>query len=103
MGGSAGSDLPIGRRPCFDWAIQQSIVIETLGDLHAHGYGLNAMCERCRHRADLDMRALIAKLGEGFRYVGRTIDDRLVCTSCGEKGVSVQIHNVDSSRSRFAD
>ena len=41
--------------------------METLGDLVAHDYGLNAMCERCRHRADLDMQGLIAKLGAGFR------------------------------------
>jgi hypothetical protein len=33
--------------------MQQAIVIETLGDLHAHGYGMNAMCEKCRHCADL--------------------------------------------------
>jgi len=58
---------------------QQAIRIETLGDLVAHGYGLNAMCERCRHRADLDMRWLIAKLGTGFRYVGREMDRRLTC------------------------
>jgi hypothetical protein len=45
---------------------QRAICIETLGDLIAHGYGLNAMCERCPHRDDLDMQALIAKLGERF-------------------------------------
>jgi hypothetical protein len=27
------------------------------GDLAAHGYGLNAMCERCRRRTDLELRA----------------------------------------------
>ena len=35
---------------------QRAICIETLADLVAHGYRLNAMCERCRHRADLDMQ-----------------------------------------------
>jgi hypothetical protein len=82
--------------------MQQPIRIETLGDLAAHGYGLNAMCERCRHRADLDMRALIGKLGVGFRYVGHDLDRRLCCGRCGEKAVSVQVHNLHSDRSRFA-
>ena len=83
--------------------MSQEIRIETLGDLHAHGYGMNAMCERCRHRADLDMAALIAKFGAGFRYVGRALDGRLVCTACGARDVSYQIHPLNSSRSRFAD
>jgi len=82
---------------------QRAIRIETLGDLVAHGYGLNAMCERCRHRADLDMHAHIAKLGERFRYVGNDLDRRLCCSRCGEKAVSTQIHNMNSSRSRVAD
>jgi len=82
---------------------QRAICIETLGDLVAHGYGLNALCERCRHRPDLDMQALIAKLGASFRYVENDLDRRLCCSRCGEKAVSTQIHNVNSSRSRFAD
>jgi hypothetical protein len=81
----------------------QSISIETLGDLGAHDYGLNAMCEKCRHRAHLDMQALIAKLGADFRYVGRTVDRRLVCSRCGGKTVSVQVHLIHWDRSRFAD
>ena len=39
-----------------------AIRIQTLGDLDAHGYGMSAMCEKCRHCADLDMVALIARL-----------------------------------------
>jgi hypothetical protein len=31
---------------------------------------MNAMCEKCRHRADLDMPALIGRFGADFRYVG---------------------------------
>jgi hypothetical protein len=61
------------------------IRIETLGDLVAHDYILNAMCERCRHRIDLDMQALIDKLGEGFIYVGRTLDGRPVYSRCGAR------------------
>jgi hypothetical protein len=82
---------------------QQAIRIETLGDLVAHGYGMNAMCEKCRHRADLDMAALIARFGEGFIYVGRTLDGRLVCSQCGAHDVHCQIHPLNSNRSRFAD
>jgi hypothetical protein len=81
---------------------QRSIRIDTLGDLAAHGYGLNATCERCRHRSDLDIAALILRLGEGFCYIGRILDGRLVCTSCGVTDVSVQVHNMNSSRSLFA-
>jgi hypothetical protein len=83
--------------------MQQSIVIETLGDPHARGYGVNTMCERCRHRADLDLQALIDKLGAGFVYVGRTPDCRLACSRCGAHDVHCQIHPLNSNRSRFAD
>jgi hypothetical protein len=56
------------------------IVIETLGDLVAYGYGLNAMCGRCRYRRDLDMAALIAKLGPEFCHIGKAVDRHLVCS-----------------------
>jgi hypothetical protein len=78
--------------------MQHAIVIKTLGALAAHDYGMNATCERCRHRADLDMAALIAKLGPSFVYVGRTLDRRLACSRCGEKAVSVQIPRIRATR-----
>jgi hypothetical protein len=53
------------------------------------------------HRADLDMAALIDKLGEGFVYVRRTLNGRLACGRCGEV-VTVQIHYLRSDQSRFA-
>ena len=43
----------------------QPIHIATLADLAAHGYDMNATCEKCRHRPDLDMAALIARFGAG--------------------------------------
>jgi len=64
---------------------QRAICIETLGDQVAHGYGLNATCDRCRHRADLDILALIERFGPDFVYVGKHIDDMLVCTACGAR------------------
>jgi DNA-directed RNA polymerase subunit RPC12/RpoP len=75
---------------------RRSISIRTLGDLVAHGYGMNALCEHCRHRVDLDMQMLIRRFGADFVYVGKTLDPRLRCTRCGAKGaeaISVQIHN----------
>lgn len=83
--------------------MQPPIRIETLGDLVAHDYGLNATCERCRHRAAVDMAALIAGLGAGFRYVGHDLDRLLRCSRCGEKEVSVQVHYLHSGRSRSAN
>jgi hypothetical protein len=90
--------------PCFDQSMShgQPIRIETLGDLVAHDYGMNVTCEKCRHRADLDMQALIDTLGAGFIYVGRTLNGRLSCGRCGEKVVTVQIHYLRSDQSRFA-
>jgi len=58
-----------------------------------HGYGLNATCECCRHRTDLDIMALIERFGSDFRYVGRRIEEMLTCTACGERAASVQLHN----------
>ena len=81
----------------------RDITIATLGDLVAHDYGMNALCERCRHRADLDMAALIAKLGADFRYIHPALEGRLVCTKCGSREISSQIHYLRSDHSRFAD
>jgi hypothetical protein len=49
---------------------QQSITIRTLADLRANGYGLNAYCEACGHRRDLNLDDLIRRLGEGFDIIG---------------------------------
>jgi len=82
---------------------QQTIRIQTLGDLAAHGYGLNATCEDCRRRADLDMLALITRFGPDFRYISPGVDPYLICSGCGSRKVATQIHNLFSDRSRFAD
>jgi hypothetical protein len=96
----------LSRRPCFDCGMAHGrpIVIETLGDLVACGYGLNAMCSRCRYRRDLDMAALIVRLGPEFGCVGKALDAYLVCSACGSRQVETQIHVEDAGRrSRFAD
>jgi hypothetical protein len=71
--------------------MQRTIRIEALGDLAAHGYGLNATCERWRRRTDLDILALIERFWPDFLYVGRRIDDMLLCTTCGAREATVQI------------
>jgi hypothetical protein len=62
----------------------EPIILRTLSDLASRGYGLNAMGGRCRHRCDLDMAALVARLGPEFCYVGKALDARLVCSACGK-------------------
>jgi hypothetical protein len=47
--------------------MQHSIRLESLGDLAGHGYGLNATCEKCRHRVNLSIAALIERFGLDFR------------------------------------
>src|SRR5262249_5980991 len=93
---NVGASLPSQTGPCFDRGMGHGppIRIETLADLAAHDYGLNAMCGRCWHRADLDMPALIERLGGSFVYVGKTLDRRLHRTQCGKKNVNVQVHIV---------
>jgi hypothetical protein len=82
----------------------QPITLLTLGDLASRGYGLNAMCGHCRHRCDLDMAALIDKLGPEFCYIGKAVDRFLICSACGSRRVETQIHVIDAGRrSRFAD
>jgi hypothetical protein len=48
------------------WHVARATYPHRNARLVAHDYGMNATCERCRYRADLDMRSLIDKLGEGF-------------------------------------
>ncbi len=96
----------MSHRPCFDWRMAHGrpIRIETLGDLAAHHYGLNATCEKCRHRRDLDMDTLIRRFGAGFVYVGRKLDRLCICGRCGARDVTVQLHDLYAGqRSRHAD
>jgi hypothetical protein len=70
----------------------------------AYGYGLNAMCRPCRHRCDLDLAELIARLGPEFCYIGKALDRHLVCSACGSRDVETQIHDEDAGRrSKLAD
>jgi hypothetical protein len=83
---------------------QQPINIRTLGDLVRNGYGLNAHCEACGHRRDLNLDDLVKRLGEDFDVIGKTLEPLLRCIECDTKGKArVQLHLINTNKSRFAD
>jgi hypothetical protein len=57
------------------------------GDIVRHGHTLTLNCERCRHRSELDLLALIAANGED--YLVRKLVDRAVCSKCGDRDAEV--------------
>jgi len=80
-----------------------NITIKTLGDLKAHRMVLNAICNACGHRRDLNMDDLIKKLDADWVYVGAFLGKHLRCTECDNLGATVQVHVLDANRSRLAD
>ena len=46
------------------------IVLDTLGKLYAHGYGVNGYCRPCRRYFGVPMPVLIAARGGDARVVG---------------------------------
>jgi hypothetical protein len=68
-------------------ARKKSRHVGTLGDIAFHGYTLTLYCERCRHRHELDLLALIAANGEN--YLLRKVVDRAVCSGCGDRDADV--------------
>jgi hypothetical protein len=79
------------------------LTIKTLGDLRDHRMVLNATCNACGHRRDLNTDDLIKKLGADWVYVGSSLDKHLRCTECDNLGATVQVHITDTGRSRFAE
>jgi len=77
--------------------------IQTLGDLRAHRMALNARCNACGHRRDLNTDDLIKRLGADWVFIGDALDKALRCTECDNLGATVQVHVLDTERSRFAD
>tara|TARA_R110002124_G_scaffold118850_1_gene276391 strand:+ start:116 stop:367 length:252 start_codon:yes stop_codon:yes gene_type:complete len=57
----------------------RGIAIETLGDLRRLGYRLNGFCRACGKSGDLDLDALIARLGEGRSYLRGSFTVRCAC------------------------
>jgi len=60
--------------------------VGTLGDI-ADGYSLTLNCQRCCHRAEMDLDAPI--LANGRDYLLRKLVDRAVCSKCGGVEISV--------------
>jgi len=94
--------LPAHLCTCFDTGMVTPIRLETLGDLLAHSHGVNASCEKCGHRSDLDLVALILRLGEDFKRVPRRLAPLLKCSQCGSKTVMTQISYIYAGRSDLA-
>ena len=61
--------------------------VGTLGDIVLHGHTLTLNCERCLHRGDLDLHALISANGEN--YLVRKVVDRALCSKCGDRDAEV--------------
>jgi hypothetical protein len=64
-----------------------------LRDAVAHNYGLNAYCERCGRRTDLDLAELVRRLGEDCSIPA--LRRKLRCTNCGARNPVVQLHRND--------
>lgn len=63
--------------------------IATLGDLVDHSYTMHGYCVVCRSGRQVDLEALIAKLGRGHVFVGTRMPLR--CRVCGSREVLTQI------------
>jgi hypothetical protein len=68
-------------------ARKRSRHVGTLGDIVNHGHTLTLNCERCRHRSQVDLEAVI--LANGEDYLVRKVVDRAVCSSCGDREAEV--------------
>lgn len=67
--------------------------ISTLGDLVRVGYRLWAHCGRreCGHRADLDLEALVERLGPQHSYLAPDLVPRLRCGTCGGREIGLSL------------
>jgi hypothetical protein len=63
--------------------------VGTIGDQVRLGHILTLNCETCRHRADMDLTALVEE--NGSSYPLQRIVDRAVCRECGGRDVSVML------------
>ena len=66
---------------------QPSRHVGNLGDIVGHGHTLTLNCERCLHRSELNLIALIA--GHSENYLVRKVVDRAVCSKCGDRDAEV--------------
>ena len=80
--------------------MQQPIVLDTLGKLHAHGYRLFGWCRDCQNKYDrrrrdnssthfdIDVAALTAERGAGCAVVGLT---PIACPRCGSRDTQTRL------------
>jgi hypothetical protein len=79
----------------------QPIRLETLADLLARDHPVNASCEKCGHRSDLDLAALIARLGEDFKVCPRRLAPLLKCRQGGSRTVTTQVSYIYAGRTTW--
>ena len=74
--------------------------VGTIGDIAGHGYTLTLNCERCPHRSDLDLPALIAANGEDYLLLptGRT-----TCSKCGGAEISCTLGVASATSYSYPD
>lgn len=74
--------------------------ITTLGEFIAEGGYITAFCENypCRHRREMDMADLVARLGPDFDMFDppRAVQRRLRCSACGAKQASIILSRKDT-------
>lgn len=75
--------------------------VGTLSDIAFQGYSLTLNCQRCMHRAEMDMDALI--LANGADYLLRRLVDRAVCSKCGGVEISVTLTVAGAPRFSYPD
>jgi hypothetical protein len=65
-----------------------TIVLDTIGKLYAHGHGLTGYCRPCRRFFRLPMPVLIAARGADSPVVGMR---PLKCAGCGEQETEIRV------------
>jgi hypothetical protein len=68
-------------------ARKRSRHVGTIGEMVNHGHTLTLNCERCRHRSEVDLLALVT--AHGPDYLVRRVVDRAVCSACGDRTAPV--------------
>jgi hypothetical protein len=77
-----------GRRPRCPTQITSSIVLDTLGKLHARGHGVGGYCLACQRVFSVSLPALIKERGGDSKVVGMR---PLTCPGCQGRRTTFQI------------
>ena len=71
---------------------------ETLGDCKRYGFMLTAYCNGCHHSKQLDIDALIEKLGPDHGALKKDLAHKLRCSACGAKKVQLLSSHISTYR-----